>query len=152
MGFYYFDSLWLQSKGCRRKEQKFEMVKEYSRSQRVTEQIQKELAQVIQFEMKDPRLGIVTVNSVDISRDLAFAEIYVSFLGVDEQEKIDESVEILNHASGFFRSQLARAIKLRFTPKLRFCYDHSIRRGRHISSLIERAVAEDLSRSEDKTC
>ncbi|MDP0561042.1 MAG: 30S ribosome-binding factor RbfA [Candidatus Endonucleobacter sp. (ex Gigantidas childressi)] len=128
------------------------MVKEYSRSQRVTEQIQKELAQVIQFEMKDPRLGIVTVNSVDVSRDLAFADIYVSFLGMDAKEQINESVEILNHASGFFRSKLARAVKLRFTPKLRFYYDDSIRRGRHLSSLIERAVAEDRSRGEGEIC
>ncbi|WP_263322475.1 30S ribosome-binding factor RbfA [Endozoicomonas sp. Mp262] len=119
------------------------MAKEYSRTQRVADQVQKELAQIIQLEMKDPRLGLVTVSAVDVSRDLAFADVYVSFLGVDEQKHIDESVEVLNHAAGFLRSQLARAVKLRFTPQLRFYYDSSLRRGQYLSSLIEQAVAED---------
>ena len=123
------------------------MAKEYSRTQRVAEQVQKELAQIIQLEMKDPRLGLVTVSAVDVSRDLAFADIYVSFLGVDDQERIEESVEVLNHASGFLRSQLARAVKLRFTPRLRFYYDSSLSRGQYLSSLIEQAVAEDQSHS-----
>ncbi len=119
------------------------MAKEYSRKQRVAEQIQKELAQLIQLEMKDPRLGMVTVSAVEVSRDLAFADVYVSFLGVDDQEKIDQSLKILGQAAGFLRSQLARAIKLRFTPQLRFYYDSSLRRGAYLSSLIDEAVAKD---------
>ena len=119
------------------------MAKEYSRTQRVADQIQKELAQLIQLEMKDPRLGMVTVSVVEVSRDLAFADVYVSFLGVDDQEKIDQSLEILSQAAGFLRSQLARAIKLRFTPRLRFYYDNSLRRGAYLSSLIDQAVAKD---------
>lgn len=119
------------------------MAKEYSRKQRVAEQIQKELAQLIQLEMKDPRLGMVTVSVVEVSRDLAFADVYVSFLGVDDQEKVDQSLKILSQAAGFLRSQLARAIKLRFTPQLRFYYDSSLRRGAYLSSLIDEAVAKD---------
>ncbi|MDD7805234.1 MAG: 30S ribosome-binding factor RbfA [Endozoicomonas sp. (ex Botrylloides leachii)] len=119
------------------------MAKEYSRAQRVGEQIQKELAQIIQLQMKDPRLGLVTVSAVNISRDLSFADVYVSFLGVDRQEVIDESIEVLNCAAGFLRSELARNVKLRITPKLRFFFDNSLRRGQHLSSLIERAVKQD---------
>lgn len=124
------------------------MAKEYSRTQRVGEQIQKELAQIIQLEMKDPRLGLVTVSAVDVSRDLAFADIHVSFLGVDEQARIDESVAVLNHAAGFLRSQLARVMTLRFTPRLRFYYDSSLRRGQQLSALIEQAVAADQGHGE----
>ena len=119
------------------------MAKEYSRTQRVAEQIQKELARVIQLEMKDPRLGMVTVSAVEVSRDLAFADVYVSILGVEEQKSIDDSLKILNQASGFLRSQLARAVQLRFTPKLRFYFDNSLRRGAYLSSLIDEAVARD---------
>lgn len=119
------------------------MAKEFSRKQRVAEQIQKELAQLIQLEMKDPRLGMVTVSAVEVSRDLAFADVYVSFLGVDDQERIDQSLKILGQAAGFLRSQLARAIKLRFTPQLRFYYDSSLQRGAYLSSLIDEAVAKD---------
>ena len=71
------------------------MAKEFSRTQRVADQIQKELAQLIQLDIKDPRLGMVTVSAVEVSRDLAFATVYVSFLGVDEQKGIDESLAVL---------------------------------------------------------
>lgn len=119
------------------------MAKEYSRTQRVADQIQKELAQLIQFEMKDPRLGMVTVSAVEVSRDLAFADVYVSFLGVEDQEKIDLSLGILNQAAGFLRSNLAKAIRLRFTPRLCFHFDNSLSRGAYLSSLIDQARAKD---------
>lgn len=125
------------------------MAKEYSRTQRVADQIQKELAQLIQFEMKDPRLGMVTVSAVEVSRDLAFADVYVSFLGVEDQEKIDLSLGILNQAAGFLRSNLAKAIRLRFTPRLRFHFDNSLSRGAYLSSLIDQARAKD-GRSDDQ--
>ena len=125
------------------------MAKEYSRTQRVADQIQKELAQLIQLEMKDPRLCMVTVSIVEVSRDMSFADIYVSFLGVNDQEKIDESLKVLNQAAGFLRSQLARAIKLRFTPQLRFFFDNSLRRGAYLSSLIDQAVAKDARSGKD---
>ena len=126
------------------------MAKEYSRTQRVADQVQKELAQLIQLEMKDPRLGMVTVSAVKVSRDMSFADVYVSFLGVDEQENIDQSLQVLNQAAGFLRSQLARAIKLRFTPQLRFFYDNSLRRGAYLSSLIDEAIAKDAQTGSDE--
>lgn len=126
------------------------MAKEYSRTQRVADQIQKELAQLIQLEMKDPRLGMVTVSAVEVSRDMSFADIYVSFLGVDDQQKIDQSLKVLSQATGFLRSQLARAIKLRFTPQLRFYYDNSLRRGAYLSSLIDEAIAQDARAVSDQ--
>jgi ribosome-binding factor A len=119
------------------------MAKEYSRTQRVADQIQKELAQLIQLEMKDPRLGMVTVSAVEVSRDLGFADVYVSFLGVDEQDNIDENLEVMKSAAGFLRSQLARSIKLRTIPQLRFRYDSSLRRGAYLSELIEKARSGD---------
>lgn len=126
------------------------MAKEFSRTQRVADQIQKELAQLIQLEIKDPRLGMVTVSAVDVSRDLAFATVYVSFLGVDEQESVDESLKVLKKASGFLRSQLARSMKLRFTPQLRFEFDNSLRRGAYLSSLIEEAVSKERKKDESE--
>ena len=128
------------------------MAKEYSRTQRVADQIQKELAQLIQLEMKDPRLGMVTVSVVEVSRDMSFADVYVSFLGVDDQQKIDQSLKVLSQAAGFLRSQLARAIKLRFTPQLRFFYDNSLRRGAYLSSLIDEAIAKDARAVSDQDC
>lgn len=128
------------------------MAKEYSRTQRVADQIQKELAQLIQLEMKDPRLGMVTVSAVEVSRDMSFADVYVSFLGVDDQQKIDQSLKVLSQAAGFLRSQLARAIKLRFTPQLRFFYDNSLRRGAYLSSLIDEAIAKDTRPVSDQDC
>lgn len=125
------------------------MAKEYSRTQRVADQIQKELAQLIQLEMKDPRLGMVTVSAVEVSRDLAFADVFVSFLGVDDQEgvsnqkSVDESLEVMRSAAGFLRSQLARSIKLRIIPQLRFRYDNSLRRGAYMSELIAKARSGD---------
>ena len=126
------------------------MPKEYSRTQRVADQIQRELAQLIQLEMKDPRLGMVTVSAVEVSRDMAFADVYVSFLGVDDQERIDESMKVLSRAAGFLRSQLARTIKMRFTPQLRFRYDNSLRRGAYMSELIEKAVSGEQSREDSE--
>ncbi|WP_062262930.1 30S ribosome-binding factor RbfA [Endozoicomonas arenosclerae] len=119
------------------------MAKEYSRTQRVADQIQKELAQLIQLEMKDPRLGMVTVSAVEVSRDLAFADVFVSFLGVDDQENVDEKLEVMQSAAGFLRSQLARSIKLRIIPQLRFRYDNSLRRGAYMSELISKARSGD---------
>ncbi|KEQ16951.1 30S ribosome-binding factor RbfA [Endozoicomonas numazuensis] len=124
------------------------MAKEYSRTQRVADQIQKELAQLIQLEMKDPRLGMVTVSAVEVSRDLAFADVFVSFLGVDDQENVDENLEVMQSAAGFLRSQLARSIKLRTIPQLRFRYDNSLRRGAYLSELIAKARSGDSDHQE----
>ncbi|MBU2710582.1 30S ribosome-binding factor RbfA [Zooshikella harenae] len=119
------------------------MAKEFSRTQRIADQIQKELAVLIQLEIKDPRLGMVTVSSVEVSRDLAYANIYVTFLGKEDQVSNDEQVAVLNKAAGFLRSMLAKRLIARTTPQLRFSFDESIQRGQYLSKLIDDAVSKD---------
>lgn len=122
------------------------MSREFKRTDRIAEQLQKELAQIIQFEIKDPRLGMVTVNDVQISRDLSFANVYITVLGKDSAEEAKEDLGVLNRAAGFLRREIGKAVKLRIVPQLKFDYDSSLVRGRKLSSLIEEAVAADKSR------
>lgn len=114
-----------------------------SRRQRVADQIQKELAGLIQREMKDPRLGMVTVSAVDVSRDLAYADVFITMLGKDDAEARQQTLDILGRGAGFLRGKLARAMRLRIVPALRFRYDESIERGARLSSLIEDARKKD---------
>ncbi|WP_372613594.1 30S ribosome-binding factor RbfA [Halomonas sp.] len=118
-------------------------MREFKRTDRVAEQLQKELAVLIQREVKDPRLGMVTVSGVEVSRDLGYADVHVTLLGDDAPERIKENLKVLKQASGFLRSQIARRIKLRHVPELRFHYDESVVRGQRLSSLIDEAVASD---------
>jgi len=122
------------------------MARDYSRTERIADQLQRELAQLIQFEVKDPRLGMVTVSHVKVSKDLGFADIYITVLplnGKDEAEAIVDSLKVLNSAAGFLRGELARQIKLRVMPQLRFHFDESIERGRHLHHLIEAAIRKE---------
>lgn len=125
------------------------MAKEFSRTQRIGDQMQRELAQLIQREIKDPRLGLVTITGVDVSRDLSHAKIFITIMGQDDNEEaVMGNLRILNEAAGFLRMQLGKSMKLRSVPQLHFNYDASIRRGVELSSLIERAVAEDRKHSD----
>ena len=127
------------------------MVKEFSRTQRIGDQMQRELALLIQREIKDPRLGLITITAVDVSRDLSHAKIFITIMGQDDdQEAIKGNLRILNDAAGFLRMQLGKSMKLRIVPQLHFNYDASIRRGVELSSLIERAVAEDRKHSDER--
>ena len=119
------------------------MAKEYSRTQRIGDQIQRELAQMIPREVKDPRLGFVTITAVDVSRDVGHAKVYITVMGQDGSEDIKQSLKVLNSAAGFLRMQLGKEMKLRSVPQLHFHFDESVSRGVHLSALIERAVAED---------
>lgn len=120
------------------------MAQEYSRTQRVADQIQRELAALIQREVKDPRVGMATVSAVEVSRDLAHAKVFVTVLnGGEDQQEITESVKALNNASGFLRSQLGQRMKLRIVPTLRFHFDDSLSRGNYLSNLIDQARASD---------
>jgi len=119
------------------------MAREFGRAQRVAEQIQRELAMLIQRELKDPRVGMVTLSAVEVSRDLAYATIFVTFLGKDDEEAIQSSMDALQHASGFLRSQLGKIMRMRLTPHLTFKYDESLVKGRELSSLIDKARARD---------
>lgn len=119
------------------------MAKEYSRTQRVGDQMQRELALLIQREIKDPRLGIVTITAVNVARDLSHAKVYITAMGKDGAEDIALTLDILNNAGGFLRGQLAKAMKIRTIPQLHFVYDESIVRGSTMSALIDKAIAED---------
>ena len=123
-------------------------MREFKRTDRVADQLQQELAVLIQREVKDPRLGMVTVSGVNVSRDLGYADVHITLLGDDDPERIRENLAVLKRAAGFPRSQIARRIKLRHVPELRFHYDESVARGHQLSSLIERAVESDRARSE----
>ncbi|UYZ82640.1 30S ribosome-binding factor RbfA [Entomomonas sp. E2T0] len=119
------------------------MAKEYSRTQRVGDQMQRELALLIQREIKDPRLGIVTITAVNVARDLGHAKVYITVMGKNAEDDIALSLEILTNASGYLRSLLGKAMKLRTIPQLHFVYDESIVRGSTMSALIDKALAED---------
>lgn len=118
-------------------------MREFKRTDRVADQLQKELAVLIQREVKDPRLGMVTVSGVKVSRDLGYADVYITLLGENDAETIKANLGILRRAAGFLRGQIGRRIKLRHVPELRFHYDESVVRGQRLSSLIDEAVASD---------
>ncbi|KAE8438389.1 MULTISPECIES: 30S ribosome-binding factor RbfA [Halomonadaceae] len=124
-------------------------MREFKRTDRVADQLQKELAVLIQREVKDPRLGMVTVSGATVSRDLGYADIYVTLLGEQDPERIKENLQVLKRASGFLRSQIAKRIQLRHVPELRFHFDESVVRGQHLSSLIDEAVSSDRARQAD---
>lgn len=120
------------------------MPAEFSRTQRLGEQIKRDLALLIQRELTDPRIGMVTVNFVDLSKDLSYADVNVTALVTDDSdEKIIESLTILNEASTFLRTELGRALKVRKVPHLRFHYDDSLKRGARINALIHQALQSD---------
>jgi ribosome-binding factor A len=117
------------------------MPKEFPRSRRVGDQIQRELSSLIRDEIKDPRLGMVSISAVTVSRDLGHAKVHVSVLG-DEQQ-VTESVMVLNHAAGFLRHRLGKMLHIRTVPELRFYIDRSLEEGARIGALINRAIASD---------
>ena len=109
------------------------MQREDGREKKVAELIQKEVARLLQREFRDPRLAMITINEVRVSRDYAFSDIYFTVLPEDSSKNAEL---LLNEASGFFRSKLAKKLSMRATPKLRFHYDSSLENGARISSLI----------------
>ena len=116
------------------------MPKDFSRTLRVADQIQRELAVLIQSEMTDPRMGMITLTGVEVTRDYAYAKVFYTILGDGENIQIAE--ERLKHVRGFLRSQLASRIRLRVVPELQFVYDESIERGVRLSRLIDEAVGK----------
>lgn len=126
------------------------MARDYARTDRVGQQIQKEVAMIIQREIKDPRLGMVTVNAVEVTRDLAYAKVFVTFFTLAGQNE-EQSVAILNEAAGYIRSLLAKRIKARIMPELRFVYDKSLVEGVRMTNLVNQAVAEDERRAGTKS-
>lgn len=119
------------------------MPKEFSRTQRVSDFLKQEIARVIQREVRDPRVGMTSVTDVEVARDLSYAKVFVTILGVNTDAEAKPAIDVLNHASGFLRTQIAKVMSARTTPKLRFVFDKSIGRGAQMSKLIDDVVAVD---------
>ncbi|MEW6648436.1 MAG: 30S ribosome-binding factor RbfA [Pseudomonadota bacterium] len=119
-----------------------------TRSRRVGEQMQRELALLIQRELKDPRLGMITVSGVEVTRDFAHAKVFVTVLS-DDPAQVAQSLEGLRHAAGFLRRELGRRMQLRTIPELHFAHDTSVERGTRLSALIDQAVAADGHKKDD---
>ena len=107
------------------------------RPQRLGDLIQREVSDLIRLEVRDPRVGMITITSVDVSPDITHAKIFFTLL---EKEKLPETLEGLSRSAGFLRAQLAKRIKMYTTPELRFVYDESVERGDRLSRLIDSAL------------
>lgn len=122
------------------------MAREFKRSDRVAQELQKEIALILQREVKDPRIGMVTVSDVEVSSDLAYAKVFVTFLFDDDPEAIRQGLKGLDKASPYIRSLLAKAMRLRIVPELRFIYDNSLVEGMKMSNLVTQVVKQDQAR------
>ncbi|MDO9105008.1 MAG: 30S ribosome-binding factor RbfA [Methylovulum sp.] len=111
------------------------MAKEFGRNARVSSQMQKELSLILQRDIDDPRLGFVTINEVEVSKDLAVAKIYVTVLNADAQGK-KTNVKCLNELAPVIRHQLAKRMRLRHISELRFYYDDSFDNGMRVAELL----------------
>jgi ribosome-binding factor A len=115
------------------------MSKGPARNLRVADQLQRELAEILRTELKDPRVAMITLTGVEVSADYAHAKVFYTMMGDAAQRAETEAG--LKQAGGFLRSQIARRIKLHSTPQLHFIYDASVERGFELSRLIDQAVA-----------
>ena len=113
------------------------------RPNRLSETLKEEISQLILVELKDPRIGFVTVTSVEVANDLAHAKVYVSVLGSEDEGKA--SLDTLNRAAGFLRTEIGKRIRLRHVPALVFVYDPSIQHGAHIAKLLRDVGVSDDS-------
>ena len=122
------------------------MPRDFSRTLRIAEQIQRDLAELLRLEVKDPRIGMVTLTDVEVTADYAHAKVFFTTLG--DAEQVAAATEGLNRAAGFLRHELGHRIKLRSIPQLHFIYDESVERGVRLSRLIDEAVKRTGSRHE----
>lgn len=110
------------------------------RTRRIASEIRKQLAELLQHEADDPAFHSVTLTAARVSRDLSNATLYFTLMGNHDQDAVKEIVQKLQHAAGYLRRQIARRMKIRTVPQLRFFYDESIERALKIESLIDRAL------------
>lgn len=120
-----------------------------SRLGRIADQIQKDLAELIRTEIKDPRVGMVTLTGVEITSDHHHAKVFFTTLG--GADAVARAAGGLGHASGFLRSNLAKGLKLRIVPELHFIYDESVERGIRLSKLIDDAIESQPADEGEKT-
>ena len=123
------------------------MAKEFSRTRRIGQQLQQELAVVLQRDMKDPRIGFVTVNDVDVSRDLSYAKVFVTFFEEDK-EVVQEKLNALIAAAPYIRTLVAGRMKLRVMPEIRFVYDSSLVEGMGMSNLVSQVINSDKAKQQ----
>ena len=116
------------------------MAQEFSRTQRVGGQIQRELAQIIQQELRDPRLGLVTISAVEVSKDMTHAKVFVTLM--NPEQDVAETLKVLKKASGFLRRAMGKRIVLRVLPELHFAYDSSLDEGARVDALLKTVAAE----------
>lgn len=126
------------------------MQRDFSRTDRVAQQLQQEIAQLLQRDFKDPRVGWVTVSEVEVSKDLAYATVFVTLLGQEDQtEKVEESIEILNKAKGFFKNEIGKRMRLRIVPDIKFAFDDSLVTGIAMSRKVDEAINHDKARRQE---
>ncbi|WP_025819337.1 30S ribosome-binding factor RbfA [Shewanella marina] len=118
------------------------MAREFGRTRRIGQQLQQELAQVLQRDIKDPRIGMVTVNDVEVSRDLSYAKVFVTFFE-DQPELLKQKLAALEIAAPYVRTLVAGRMKLRVMPELRFVYDSSLAEGMRMSNLVSQVISND---------
>ncbi len=122
------------------------MPREFKRAERVAGQMRRELAKLIQMEVKDPAVGFVSVSDVEVSRDLAHAKVFIT---VFDAGKAQQSIKALKRAAGFLRSRLGQEMRIRNVPELHFSHDDSVETGARMDDLIEQAVASDAHPDRD---
>lgn len=125
------------------------MPKEFSRAERVGDAIQRELSQVIRDQIRDPRVGMVSVNAVQVSKDLSIAKVYVTFVDNPKNVEPQERVEVLSRAAGFLRTAVSHEIRMRSVPQLRFLFDETVYKALEISDLIDQAIKSDAEKHQD---
>lgn len=123
--------------------------KSFSRKDRVSEQIRREIAELVRVEVKDPRVGMVSITDVEVTPDYAHAKVFFSTLA--GSQTVDAVLEGLQKASGFLRRELGKRIRIHTTPQLHFVFDQSLERGADLSKLIEQAVSISAAGESDKT-
>jgi ribosome-binding factor A len=114
--------------------------RDFNRAERVAGEMRRELARLVQQEVKDPAVGFVSISDVEVSRDLSHAKVFVT---VFETERAKDSIRALNRAAGFLRSRLGQEMRIRSVPELSFRHDDSVETGQRMDRLIEEAVAAD---------
>ncbi|HHH45712.1 MAG TPA: 30S ribosome-binding factor RbfA [Thiotrichales bacterium] len=124
------------------------MPRDYPRTRRVAELLQRELSALIRDRLKDPEVGMVTISDVEVSRDLAHARVYFTLLGGEAER--ERTREALQRAAGFLRRELGRELHLRTIPQLRFIYDDTMDRGNRVSALIDQALSGRDAPDEDE--
>jgi len=113
------------------------MPREFLRFQRVSRQLQRELAEIIQRDLRDPEVGFVTVSDVEVTKDLAVAKVFVSVLTTSDTEDKESSVVALNHASNYIHGIVSKRMRMRMVPELRFFLDESIEQGIKMDALLK---------------